>query len=258
MAESRQPWVWRRPTPPNLTPARYPWVTHRPVDDAEEQQSPALTRPADLAPSVRSGAGLVVSNVKSLLVDRDGRAVEVVDPRGIEWKLAPAGAGATISDEGNGIVTCLASVTGLVDRVDDNIHAGAYAATLVARSPKVIRAHDWREPTGKTLEAAELRPGARELPDTLPDGSPWPAAAGGLAAQIQFNLKTSRGRDAYEDVLFYGTDQEWSIGYSVPEGGATRGPDGVRQIKRLDLYEISTVLWGAMPFARTMWGEAPA
>lgn len=251
MAETLGRWVRAQPGRQHLTPARYPWLGHSPVllDGApeEEQEAPAPIRAADLSPSTYTGAGLVRAR-KSLL---DGQ-VEIVDPRGLEWKSAPGGAGTTVSDEGSGRVTCLASVTGIVDRVADNVLPGAYADTLTQRMPKVIQHHDWRLTAGKVLEAAELRPGARELPSTLPDGTPWPSSAGGLACLVQFNLKTQRGREAYEDTLFYGVDQEWSIGYHVPEGQSRRGQNGVREIKRLDLYEVSTVLFGAMPFARSL------
>ena len=42
-----------------------------------------------------------------------------------------------------------------------------------------------------------------------------------------------------------------SIGYNVPRGGAITGKDGIRRIKRLDWFEFSPVLFGAMPLART-------
>ena len=70
---------------------------------------------------------------------------------------------------------------------------------------------------------------------------------------MQFNLNTSRGRDAFHDVQFFAEEQEWSIGYSVPEGKATTDEKtGVRFIKQLELYEYSPVLFGAAPSTRTL------
>jgi phage head maturation protease len=156
----------------------------------------------------------------------------------------------SLTDEGHGIVTALVSVTGIKDNVNDIIEPGAYAKSLSVRKPKGVWHHSWEKAIAKTLEVKELMPGDPNLPKTLADGTPWPAAAGALQVKMQFNLNTSRGRDAYEDVKFFGDDQEWSIGYNVPAGSATR-KDGIRYIKGLDLYEYSPVLFGAMSNART-------
>ena len=52
--------------------------------------------------------------------------------------------------------------------------------------------------------------------------------------------------------MFFGDEQEWSIGYNVPVGGAKiDSKSGVREISTLELYEYSPVLFGAMPLART-------
>lgn len=152
---------------------------------------------------------------------------------------------------GDGEALIIGSVTGVLDRVNDVIAPGVYQEALAERWPKTIHAHDWTIPTGKCLEIQELLPGDSRLPDNLPDGTPWPAAAGALVAHIRFNLGTERGRDAYSDCQFYGTDQEWSIGYKTLE--STRRPaDGARYIAKLTLFELSDVLWGAMPWARTL------
>jgi hypothetical protein len=100
-------------------------------------------------------------------------------------------------------------------------------------------------------------PGDPELPHTLPSGSPWPDEAGALKVKTQFNLDTQRGQEAYSDVVFFGEQQEWSIGYQVPTGAATI-KDGVRDIKTLNLYEYSPVLFGAMPAARSLAGVKSA
>jgi len=77
--------------------------------------------------------------------------------------------------------------------------------------------------------------------------------AGALLVKMQFNLNTSRGRDAFYDVQFFDDEQEWSIGYSVPEGKSTMDEKtGVRFIKALELYEYSPVIFGAAPNTRTL------
>ncbi len=158
-----------------------------------------------------------------------------------------------IIDEGQGIVSTIVSVTGLVDEVKDVIEPGAYEKTLVARMPKGVWSHAWDTPVSKTLEVAELMPLDPRLPDTLPNGQPWPREAGAVLVKTQFNLETQRGREAYSDVCFFKDSQQWSIGYSVPQGGAwVDKKTGYRHITTLDWFEYSPVLHGAMPFAHTV------
>lgn len=160
--------------------------------------------------------------------------------------------GINVVDDKQGIVTTIISVTGVVDRVNDLIQPGAYEKTLAQRTPKGIWSHDWNEPVSRTLSVKELMPGDAELPQAQPNGQPWPEHAGGLQVKTQFNLETQRGREAFSDVVFFGDEQEWSIGYHVPVGGAKVDPSsGVRTISTLDLYEYSPVLFGAMSLART-------
>lgn len=172
---------------------------------------------------------------------------KATDPRGLEWKGQKAG---TTLEVGDGMVVAIFNVTGIVDRVDDRTLPGCYAQTLQARTPKAIRAHDWARFVGKCNPIAELLPGDSRLPATLADGKPWPKDAGGLVGKVLYNLNTQLGRDAFEDAKFLGIDQEWSIGYKALQ--ASRDRAGVRNIKVLDLYEVSDVLWGAMTWARTL------
>jgi len=172
-------------------------------------------------------------------------------PDGIEYKSVSV-AGVQVEDEGDGVISTYVSVTNLVDGVNDVIHEGAYEKSLKTRTPKGIWSHDWNIPVAKTLESKELKPGDPLLPDTLPNKKPWPKDAGALLIKTQFNLETQRGREAYSDVTFFGSEQEWSIGYQVPPGGATIDKKtGQRHIHTLNLYEYSPVLFGAMPAART-------
>jgi len=157
-----------------------------------------------------------------------------------------------LTDEGEGIVQAIVSVTGIVDEVKDVIVPGAYAKTLAARKPKGVDAHDWSSPVSKPLDIKELMPGDPNLPKKTARGEPWPREAGALMVKAMFNLKTRRGRDAYEDVKFFEDEQEWSIGYNVPTGGSRIDhKKGIRYIDALDLFEYSTVLFGAMPLAGT-------
>ncbi len=160
--------------------------------------------------------------------------------------------GMNVVSADEGIVETIISVTGIVDNVKDRIMPGAYQKTLVKRKPKGVWSHDWDTPVSKTLDVKELMPGDSDLPFYMPDGDPWPTNAGALKVKTQFNLETQRGREAYSDVVFFGDEQEWSIGYNVPLGGAkVDSKSGVREITMLELYEYSPVLFGAMPLART-------
>lgn len=171
---------------------------------------------------------------------------------GLEFKCVSIAGFKALDGEEDGVVESLVSVTGVVDNVRDVIEPGAYTKSLEVRTPKGVWHHDWKESVSKTLAIKELMPGDPELPEFLPNGRPWPDGAGALKVKTQFNLGTQRGREAYSDVMFFGDQQEWSIGYNVPVGGASRNQkSGVRTIHRLDLYEYSPVLFGAMPAART-------
>lgn len=151
-------------------------------------------------------------------------------------------------DPVDGIVEAIVSVTNIVDNVNDIILPNAYKSTLRKRNPKVVWSHDTNVPVGKTLKVEELLPGDSRLPADL-----LAKNAGALLVKMQFNLNTSRGRDAYGDVQFFGNEQEWSIGYSVPEGKSMVDEStGIRKISQLELYEYSPVIFGAAPSTRTL------
>ena len=151
-------------------------------------------------------------------------------------------------DDVDGIVEAIVSVTNIVDHVNDLIEPGAYKSTLKKRNPKVVWSHDTNIPVGKTLRVEELMPSDPRLPNDLIQ-----QGAGALLVKMQFNLNTSRGRDAFFDVQFFGPEQEWSIGYSVPEGKyRVDEKTGIRYIKQLDLFEYSPVIFGAAPSTRTL------
>jgi hypothetical protein len=62
----------------------------------------------------------------------------------------------------------------------------------------------------------------------------------------RFFLSTTHGRDAYETVKEMGELQEWSYGYVVLDGqpGTFKG-ERVRELRKLDVFEVSPVLKGA-------------
>jgi 8-oxo-dGTP pyrophosphatase MutT (NUDIX family)/phage head maturation protease len=148
------------------------------------------------------------------------------------------------------------AVTGVVDEVNDLIVPGAFTHTLATRRVKPVWHHEWKAAVGVVLDVEEWLPGDRRFA-AIPD---WPAEAGALVATVQYNLRTSQGRDAYEQVKqwFEHGEAAFSIGYRVPAEGATRRSDGVRVIHRLDLFEVSPVLHGAHPMTRALEVKAAA
>ncbi|MFF0754397.1 HK97 family phage prohead protease [Streptomyces sp. NPDC004267] len=158
-----------------------------------------------------------------------------------------------------GVVRAIFAVTGVVDEVEDLILPGAFTRTLASRRVKSVWHHDWKEPVGTVLAIEEWMPRDPRFA-TIPGGSVWPQEAGALVATVQFNLRTSRGRDAYEQVKQWHENGEaaFSIGYKVVPGGASKRHDGVRIIHDLTLYEISPVLHGAHPLTRSLEVKAAA
>ena len=165
----------------------------------------------------------------------------------MEHKQVPVSAVRGV-DSADGIVEAIVSVTNIVDSVNDVIVPGAYAKTLKKRNPKGVWSHDTNIPVAKTLSVSELIPGDTRLPQDLQE-----KGAGALLVKMQFNLNTTRGRDAFHDVQFFADEQEWSIGYSVAEGKSkVEEKSGVRYINELELYEYSPVIFGAAPHTRTL------
>ncbi len=176
-------------------------------------------------------------------------------PADLEHKTAARTAGVLLDvDDDTGLVEALVSITGVVDEVNDRILPGAYRDTLIKRRPKGVFSHDWNRWVARTEQIEEWLPGDSRLPAKTPDGKAWPKEAGALYVKCRMNLNTDEGRNAYENVKFFSEtgECEWSIGYLVPAGGATKAKDGVRNIKRLDLFEYSPVLFGAAPMSSTL------
>lgn len=185
---------------------------------------------------------------------RDARQEEPAVPR-----TPPSSSPARRSTTGKGVVRAIYAVTGVVDEVNDLIVPGSFARTLATRRVKAAWHHDWKDPIGTVLDVEEWKPGDPRFA-TIPGGSVWPAAAGALVATVQYNLRTSRGRDTYEQVRQWHENNEaqFSIGYKVVPGGASKRHDGVRVIHDLDLFEISPVLHGAHPMTRSLEVKAAA
>lgn len=148
------------------------------------------------------------------------------------------------------------AVTGVVDEVNDLIVPGAFAQTLATRRVKAVWHHEWKDAVGVVLDVEEWMPGDPRFAE-IPN---WPAEAGALVATVEYNRRTSKGRDTYEQVKQWYEHGEaaFSIGYRVPADGATRRADGVRVIHRLDLFEVSPVLHGAHPMTRALEVKAAA
>ena len=149
-------------------------------------------------------------------------------------------------DEAEGIVECFVAGVGNKDSVGDIVLPGAFTASLQRRKPRVVWGHDWNQPIGKVLEIYEVPPSDRRLPEKMKT-----AGIGGLYAKVQFNLKAERGREAFANVMFFGVEQEWSIGYKTLDSVY----DNSRQanlLKEVELYEVSPVLHGANQLTGTI------
>ncbi len=190
-----------------------------------------------------------------VLADARHTAEATTRPHELAFKTAEAESGQMIAlDDAEGIVTAIVSVTGIEDEVADIIVPGAYRETLTKRRPKVCWAHSWEHPIGRVLHIEELHPGDSRLPKTTKTGEPWPKQGGALVATMQFNMRSDEGKQAFEAVRFYSEtgECEYSIGYQVPAGKASRDKAGVRHIKGLELYELSVVLFGAHTMTGTL------
>ena len=179
------------------------------------------------------------SEVKSALMTDTGLDVERKN-LSVETKIL---------DVDEGVVQMVVSATNIKDYVDDIIEPGAYAETLTTRNPKGVYQHDMTRPVAKTMHAEELMPGDPRLPAKL-----LSVNAGGLMITAQFNLNTQRGKEAFEDIKFYGDEQEYSIGFIVPAGASRMdSKTGTRYINKIDLFEWSPVTFGAAPGTGTTY-----
>jgi HK97 family phage prohead protease len=149
-------------------------------------------------------------------------------------------------DEAQGIVECFVAAVGNKDSVGDIVAPGAFDGSLRRRKPRVVWGHDWNQPIGKVLAIEEVPATDPRLPEKM-----RAAGVGGLLARVQFNLQSERGREAFHSVAFFGTDQEWSIGYKTIR--ATYDPNHQANVlQEVELFEVSPVLHGANQLTGTI------
>lgn len=149
-------------------------------------------------------------------------------------------------DEPKGIVECFVAAIGNKDSVGDIILPGAFNGSLKRRLPRVVWGHDWNHPIGKVLEIYEVGPMDPRLPAKM-----RAAGVGGLFARVQFNLKSEKGREAFANIVFFGMDQEWSIGYKTLDA-IFDSKLQANMLKEVELYEVSPVLHGANQLTATI------
>lgn len=148
--------------------------------------------------------------------------------------------------EAEGIVECFVAAIGNKDHVGDVIVPGAFKKTLQRRKPRVVWGHDWNHPIGKVLEVYEVGPNDPRLPTKMRQ-----AGVGGLYAKVQFNLRSEKGKEAFENIVFFGGDQEWSIGYKTRDAEYD-GRLQANMLKEVELFEMSPVLHGANSLTATI------
>jgi len=166
-----------------------------------------------------------------------------IEPSTAEYKALD---GQVAVDEARGIVECFVAAIGNKDSVGDVVLPGAFNGSLKRRKPRVVWGHNWNEPIGKVLEIYEVPPNDPRLPSKMRSGG-----VGGLFAKVQFNLKSERGREAFANVVFFGAEQEWSIGYKTLD--AVFDPaQSANLLKEVELYEVSPVLHGANQLTGTI------
>ena len=160
-----------------------------------------------------------------------------------QYKSMP---GQISTNEVLGIVECFSAAIGNKDSVGDICLPGCFDASLRRRKPRVVWGHNWNEPIGKVLDIYEVGPNDPRLPVKMRANG-----VGGLYTRVQFNLKSERGREAFNNITFFGEEQEWSIGYKTLDAFF----DSKKQanlLKEVELYEVSPVLHGANQLTGTI------
>jgi hypothetical protein len=160
-----------------------------------------------------------------------------------QYKSMP---GQISTNEALGIVECFSAAIGNKDSVGDICLPGCFDASLRRRKPRVVWGHNWNEPIGKVLDIYEVGPNDPRLPAKMRANG-----VGGLYTRVQFNLKSERGREAFNNITFFGEEQEWSIGYKTLDAFF----DSKKQanlLKEVELYEVSPVLHGANQLTGTI------
>ena len=160
-----------------------------------------------------------------------------------QYKSIP---GQIATNEALGIVECFAAAIGNKDSVGDICLPGCFDASLRRRKPRVVWGHNWNEPIGKVLDIYEVGPNDPRLPAKMRANG-----VGGLYARVQINLKSERGREAFSNIVFFGDEQEWSIGYKTLDANYDNQKKA-NLLKEVELYEVSPVLHGANQLTGTI------
>jgi HK97 family phage prohead protease len=157
-----------------------------------------------------------------------------------------------VLDPARGLVECVFSVTGNVDRQNDIIEPGAFSKALAAKpSVPVVYAHKWddiNQVLGKTTSWKELLPGDPGLPESLRS-----KGFGGVKATVQFDQETPAGRVALTNVKNKNIT-DWSFAFDLTPDGE-KFDDNTRHIKAngiAEIYEVTVALIGANSDTTTM------
>lgn len=120
-----------------------------------------------------------------------------------------------------GYIKGYASTFGNIDQGGDRVVQGAYAKSIASgRKVRMLWQHDTKEVIGGW--------------DVFKED------AKGLWVEGGFNMEVQRGREAYA-LLKADHIDGLSIGYRIPEGGASKASDGAYNLTELDLREVSIV-----------------
>jgi HK97 family phage prohead protease len=143
-----------------------------------------------------------------------------------------------VGDAGTGQIEAVCNTLGVVDRQSDVMEFGCWSDVIskmrtgAMKWPTLLWGHQWETPVG-VVDYAEER-------------------GDGLYIKGRFNLNTTRGKDAYEDVKF-GSIRELSVGFAPADDGFRYDNKGVKHISHVAEWpEVSFVLMGASPDTRVM------
>jgi HK97 family phage prohead protease len=131
----------------------------------------------------------------------------------------------------DGTIEVLAVVWGVVDDYGTRFVKGAFTESIEARLPTIAWAHDWSEPVGRAVSYRETDEGLF------------------ITARLDIGQGIARADQAYAQ-LKSGTLDDVSIGFW--RLADRTGDDGVTEITKGDLDEVSVVLRGAVPGAKVM------
>lgn len=138
---------------------------------------------------------------------------------------------AAVSDDG-GTISGLAAVFDETNAYNERVAKGAFADTLAAHSrrgtaPAMLLQHSQALPIGRWTKLEET--------------------AEGLLVEGRVSAATEKSREA-RTLLAERLLDGLSIGFTATD--ATRGDDGIRTLKKIELFEISLVAVPAAPSAR--------